>query len=176
MMHATGGRRSGLLLHLASHQPGGLLLAGYLLFDDAVLTGSFIVSSVVCPIWLVIAAVRACYSRVDDALRAARVLLPLLTLLLVLANHHLQVKVAMGNAARIIQACEGYREEHGNYPDHLTALVPRFLPAVPRAKYCLADASFRYSGPPVNTLAWQRVPPFGRMVYLFRDHEWRYVD
>jgi len=176
-MHATGDRRSGLLLHLASHQPGGLLLAGILVFDDAVLTGCFIVSAVVCPIWLVIASVRACYSRADDALRAARVLLPPITLLLVLANHHLQVKVAMGNATRIIQACEAYREEHGNYPDHLTDLVPRFLPAVPRAKYCLADASFRYySGPRSHTLTWQRVQRFGRMVYLFGDRKWRYVD
>jgi hypothetical protein len=176
MMHAMGGRRSGLLLHLASHQLGGLLLAGILLLVDGVIDGSFILSLGVCPIWLVIAFVRACSSRADNALRAARVLLPQLTLLLVLANYHLQVKVAMGNATRIIQACERYRGEHGSYPDRLTDLVPRFLSAVPRAKYCLADASFRYSGPPANTLAWQRVPPFGRMVYLFRDREWRYVD
>ena len=175
MTERTGGLLR-QLLHLASDLRGGLLLALILLFVDGVLDGSYILSLAVCPIWLVVAFIRASIGSSDNAVRAARVLLPQVTLLLVFTNYNLQAKMAMGNATRIIQACERYREANGSYPDRLVDLVPRFLGSVPNAKYCLGDASYRYRGPPVNTLAWTQVPPFGRRVYLFSEREWRYVD
>ncbi len=51
---------------------------------------------------------------------AARILVPVVTGLLVIANFSLQGKIAMGNAARVIEACEQYREINGAYPERLS--------------------------------------------------------
>jgi hypothetical protein len=110
----------------------------------------------------------------------ARLLAPIITLILVVANYNVQGKIAMANAGRIIQACEEYRKNNGAYPERLDDLIPRYLNSVPRAKYCLQSSDFRYfvsPEPPQNPiLHWYQVPPFGRKVYDFETGEWHYVD
>jgi hypothetical protein len=82
----------------------------------------------------------------------------------------------MGNAARLIEACERYREANGAYPERLADLAPLYLSSVPRAKYCCSYSEFRYYGSPSPILSWYQIPPFGRRVYNFETGKWRYLD
>ncbi len=107
---------------------------------------------------------------------AIRVLIPVATGLLVIANYSVQKRIAMANSARLIQACEQYREAHGAYPGRLDDLVPHYLGSVPRAKYCCWLSGFWYLASPQHLLLWYEIPPFGRRVYMFETGEWRYLD
>jgi hypothetical protein len=156
---------------------GSLFCSLVVVILDVVVDGSYIFSAVVCPIWFIVAVVRAIVRRPTLGLAAARILIPLITLLLVLANYSVQRRIAMANAARLIQACEHYREVNGAYPERLGDLVPRYLNSVPRAKYCFSYSEFVYFGsPPGPTLSWWECPPFGRRAYVFDTGKWRYLD
>ncbi|HXT57234.1 MAG TPA: hypothetical protein VN699_01315 [Pirellulales bacterium] len=120
--------------------------------------------------------VRAVLRRPRLGVAAARVLIPVVTGLFVVVNYSVQRTIAMGNAERLIQACERYREDNGAYPEHLGELVPRYLNSVPRAKYCCSRSEFWYFGAPRPLLVWYEVPPFGRRVYNFETGNWRYMD
>ncbi len=85
---------------------------------------------------------------------------------------------AESNAARIIAACRAYEAKHGTLPDTLQALVPAYLPRVPRAKYVLAWGDFSYWGEPggAHTLSYIDLPPFGRRLYDFSTKRWIVMD
>ena len=103
--------------------------------------------------------------------------MPALTLGLVLANNALQLRIAGANAQQVIAACEEFRAANGKFPESLEELVPRYMRAIPRAKYCLGYGEFRYSnidGSPI--LVWCAVPPFGQKVYNFEKRSWNYID
>jgi len=157
---------------------GSLISLLVLVFLDVVLDGSYIFSALVCPIWFLVAVVRAIASRPSAGVAAARVLMPLFAGLLVAANFYLQGSIAMANAARLIQACEQFREANGAYPERLGDLVPRYLNSIPRAKYCCFESEFAYyyEPPPGPILWWEQVPPFGHRFYNFDTGEWRYLD
>jgi hypothetical protein len=155
---------------------GTLFCSAVVIFLDVVLEGSYLFAALVCPIWFLVGVVRAIVQRPGWCVAAARVLIPVATLLLVLANYSLQVRIAMANSARLIQACERYREANGNYPERLDDLVPRYLSSIPRAKYCLDDGEFKYYSPPTPMLRWTQIPPYGRRVYNFETREWNYID
>lgn len=155
---------------------GSLICSLALVFLDVVLDGSYIFSAAVCPIWFLVAVVRAVARRSSSVVAAARMLMPLVTGILVVANYSVQGTIAMGNAARLIEACERYREANGAYPERLADLAPHYLSSIPRAKYCCSSSEFGYCGSPQHTLSWWKCPPFGRRVYTFETGEWRYVD
>ena len=155
---------------------GSLICLLVLLFFDVLLDGSYLVSALVCPIWFLVAGIRAIATSPSASVATARVLMPFFAALLVAANFCLQGEIAMANAATVIQACEQYREANGAYPERLDDLVPRFLNSIPRAKYCCSRSEFWYFGPPAPVLDWYEVPPFGRRVYVFDTGRWRYVD
>lgn len=155
---------------------GTLICSLVLVFLDVVVNGSYLVSALVCPIWFLIGVVRAIVHRPSLGVAAARVLIPLITGLLVVVNYSAQGTIAAGQAARVIQACERYREANGAYPERLSDLVPRYLSSVPKAKYCCTYSEFGYYASPGHILVWRKCPPFGRMVYNFETGEWHYVD
>jgi hypothetical protein len=163
---------------------GSLILSIVLIFWDAILEGGYLLSFFVCPIWLVFALFRAGSGRATGRVAVARILIPLVTGLVVFANSYMQDEIAMAGAARIIQACERYREDNGDYPAKLSDIVPRYLDSIPTAKYCCSQHEFWYFGHPATseksspppTLSWVQVPPFGRKVYNFVSGQWRYVD
>ena len=156
---------------------GTLICSLVVVFLDVVDSGSYTFSALVCPIWFLAAVVRAVVRRPSLAVAAARILVPVVTGLLVIANFSLQGKIAMGNAARVIEACEKYHEINGAYPERLSELVPHYLSSVPRAKYCFTWSEFGYySGSPRPILFWWQVPPFGRRVYNFETGKWHYLD
>ncbi len=155
---------------------GTLILALSLIFFDAILDGSYLFSLFVCPIWLLVALVRAGSGRASPRVAAARILAPVVTGLIVVVNSAIQGEIAMAGAARIIQACERYREDNGSYPEKLGDLVPRYLSSIPRAKYCCAWNEFAYYSSQNTILWWTQIPPFGRRAYSFVNGDWRYVD
>lgn len=155
---------------------GALICSLIVIILDVVIDGSYLFSSLVCPIWFLAAVVRAVMRRPTMGVASARVLFPLVTGLLSVVNYSAQSTIAMANAARLIQACVHYREANGAYPERLGDLAPRYLSSIPRAKYCCSKSEFGYYASPRHMLFWWACPPFGRMVYAFETGEWRYVD
>ena len=163
------------------HHPGirgSIAGACVLLFLDAVLTGSFVMSYLACPIWFLVSVVKNAIQRPGWRVALLRIAAPAMTLAIVLGNNALQSKIAEANADRIIKACEEFRTANGKHPSKLEELVPEYLKSVPRAKYCLWFGDFSYW----NTegthamLMWCEIPPFGRNVYNFQKRRWGYLD
>jgi hypothetical protein len=148
-----------------------------LLTWDVVLTGSFLMSLIFCPIWLLLSIGKNAIQRPGWKLAILRLAIPPLTLGLVMANDAAQYRIGKANASRIIAACEEFHTANSKYPQTLDELVPRYLPAVPRAKYCLELGEFRYWNMEDHPmLVWYVVPPFGRKIYTFDDRRWGYID
>lgn len=154
---------------------GSLAIAALVVVHDGLLDGSWLLACLVCPLWLLVALVRLKRSPTAPW-GMARVLVPIVTGSAILANAFLQHRMATTNADRLVDVCERYHGVHGEYPARLADLVPRFVPAIPRAKCCLSHGEFHYSGPPNATLSWLDTPPFGRRVYRFDTGQWRSVD
>ena len=147
-----------------------------LLAWDIGFTGSYLVSSVCCPIWIFVSALKGVIERRDWRFIFARTAVPALALGLVLANSAVQIKIAETNATKIIVACEAFQAANGCFPESLGELVPGFIPSVPRAKYCLAYGEFHYFSLGRPMLVWCVVPPFSRRIYDFDAQRWGSVD
>jgi hypothetical protein len=88
-------------------------------------------------------------------------------------------RLARGRAEEIVAALKLYKSKTGDYPVHLTELVPEFLPAVPRAKYTLTFNEFHYHYEPATHqgfLLYEAIPPFGRPTYRLDTDTWGYID
>ena len=155
---------------------GSLLAASLLICHDIVLCGSYVGSYLACPVWLVVSIVALFVQRPSARVAIARVLFPLVTLLLVLANYSLQKSIATANAAKIVRACESYREANGSYPDRLDELVPVYVNSIPRAKYCCSWGEFVYYRSPRYPILWWYPMPFAKMVYNFDTRTWCSID
>lgn len=85
--------------------------------------------------------------------------------------------IAQERAEGVIAAVKAYRADAGRYPAALGELVPRYLPAVPRAKYTLAFHEFGYRSSGSDAwLHYVALPPFGRPTYAFSSGRWGYLD
>lgn len=110
-----------------------LICALVVIFFDVVVSGCYFFSALLCPIWCIVSAARAGLQQPGLGVAAARVLIPIITGLLAFANYSAQRMVAMGNAQRVIEACERYHKANGAYPERLDELVPQYLNSIPRA-------------------------------------------
>jgi len=154
-----------------------LILGAALFGYDAVLTGSFLMTLFVGPIWLLVAIIKALVWRNTWSRSIYRVAIPIATMALVFANAWVQSKIARANAEVIIQACKEYQKSHGIFPSTLDALVPKHLRSVPRAKYCLFLGNYWYTEwRGRQALMWMAIPPFGRPYYVFEEARWGYLD
>jgi hypothetical protein len=149
---------------------------GLLLAWDVVFTGSFLLSLICCPLWFLGSILKGAEDRVGWRRVLVRMAFPTVTGALVWSNNAVQNKIAEAHASRVIAACEGFRAAHGSYPKSLDELVPRYLPSVPRAKYCLACGSFFYFNDGRAMMLWCIIPPFGRKTYDFETRRWSYMD
>jgi hypothetical protein len=184
-------------MHTSSHQPapnrmwltlvahhvwrhGGMrvsiMTAIVLLAWDGVLTGSYLMSLLVCPVWLFISVLKNAIQHHNWRLALFTIAVPLLTLGLALGNEAIQYRIGKANAPRIVAACEDFHAVTGKFPKTLDELVPRYLPSIPRAKYCLNYGEFVYFNYGRPMLVWYVVPPFGRRIYDFEDRRWSYLD
>jgi len=71
-------------------------------------------------------------------------------------------------AHELARALRAHRADQGAWPETLEALVPRYLPAVPRAGYRLCFARFSYQPDPPE-LGWVVWPPNGRSILRLGD-------
>ncbi len=156
---------------------GSLLGAVILLAWDAGLTGSFLMSLLVCPVWFVVAFLKNAIERPGWGLALLRIAVPPLILAMVMANETFQRKIARANAPRVITACEQFHAVNGRFPETLDELVPQYIRSVPPAKYCLVMGEFRYwNFDDSPMLVWYVVPPYGRAIYNFGEGRWSYLD
>jgi hypothetical protein len=147
-----------------------------LLAWDVVCSGSFLLSFIVCPIWFLASILKNAIQHPDWRLALLRITIPAMTLGLVLANDAVQLRIAEANSLRIVAACEEFDAANGTFPKSLDELVPRYLPSIPRAKYCLTNGDFVYSTSGKPMLVWYVIPPFGRRIYDFESRQWHYLD
>jgi hypothetical protein len=90
--------------------------------------------------------------------------------------------IAEANGEKIFTACEDFNRDNGRYPETLSELCPRYMPYVPRAKYCLWSGEFVYythkdfSPVPGYTLEYYVIPPMARMVHNSGKPGWFLVD
>jgi hypothetical protein len=156
---------------------GSVIGALLLLAWDAGMNGTFLMSMIACPIWFFVSILKNAIQRPGWRPALIRIAIPAVTLTLVLANDAVQYRIGKANASRIVEACEQFRAVDGRFPETLDELVPRYLPSIPRAKYCLTLGEFVYwnfNGKPM--LMWYVVPPFGRRCYDFDTRQWHYID
>ena len=153
----------------------GVALA--LLFWDVVISGSFLASYLICPIWFLVSILKNLIQRPGWKIALLRIAIPVVTLGLVLANNAFQYRMAESNAARIITACEKFHTANGKFPQTLDDLVPQYMQSIPRAKNCMFLGEFWYWNPEGEPrLAWYAVPPYGRKIYNFKNRKWNYLD
>ncbi len=113
---------------------------------------------------------------------AAIILLAIATLAAVFYTLYLHQRLGEANGQRIVDAVEAYHKAQGTYPDSLEALIPAYLPTIPRAAYRLAWSQFSYwdgrteAGGMSPQLYYYALPPFGRPVYFFAKGKWTYLD
>jgi hypothetical protein len=153
--------------------------AAIVLTLDVVHSGSFLVSVLFCPIWILVSLAKSAIHRPGWGLALARILIPVLTFCLVRANNTFQLRVAETNGQRIVAACEEYHAANGRFPRKLDELVPKYMNSVPMAKYCFGPWSeFIYVSrtPEHATLFWHIIPPHYRKIYDFETRRWSYLD
>ncbi len=151
--------------------------AAVLLFWDAALTGSYLMSLLVCPVWFLVSLLKSPIERPGWSVALARIAIPVLTLCVALGNNAIQFKVGEANARQLIAACEKYHAANGRFPEKLDELVPRYIKSIPVAKYCLGPSSrFYYYNLSTPTLYWQVIPPYYRKIYNFDTQSWTYLD
>jgi hypothetical protein len=158
---------------------GSIGAAASVLTFDVVLFGSILMSSIFCPIWILVSLLKSAIHRPGWGFALARILIPVSTLWLVRANDAFQLRVAESNGQRVVAACEEYHAANGRFPRTLDELVPKYINSVPVAKYCLGPGSrFFYGAPPHGNamLAWEIVAPHYRRTYNFGTRSWAYLD
>jgi hypothetical protein len=154
-----------------------VVAAAVLLAWDGALTGSYLMSTLVCPIWFLVSLLKNAIERPGWGLALVRIGIPVWTLGLVSANNAVQLGVAEANAQRVVAACEQYHAANGMFPKKLDELVPQYLNSVPVARYCLGPSCcFYYSSLGTPMLYWQVVPPHLRKIYNFETRSWSYLD
>lgn len=158
-------------------ESGPLLGASFLLLCDVAISGSALISMLVCPIWFLASLIRTLFRLPGWKIGLARMTVPLLTLGIALVSADMQTRMATANSRRVIDACEQFHTAHGKYPDRLPELVPLHLPSIPRAKYCVMFGNFSYwKTKETPRLMWIVVPPFGKEIYNFEHRERKFLD
>ncbi len=147
-----------------------------LLVWDAAIWGSFVLSAIVCPIWFLVSIVKNIIRRPGWRLALLRIAIPPMTLGLIMANNAVQLKIAKANAPRVVAACEEFHAANGGFPKTLDELVPRYLPSIPCAKYCVTGKFLYLNYQDHPLLIWYTFPVFGKNVYNFEKRQWNYID
>ena len=146
-------------------------------FDAA--DGSFLLSMLACPLWLLTSLARSIWLQPGLAVASVRVAVPIAVLAVAFLNDSFQRRLAMGRADPVVSAIREYRDANGLYPGDLQQLVPKYLPFVPRPKYAITfNTFFCTSGGSEGQprLWWIDVPPHGKRSYNFHEARWSFID
>ena len=97
--------------------------------------------------------------------------------ILVFVSIAINNNIAQKRANALIVTIGTFYQDTGQYPENLEALVPEYLPMVPKSKYTFAFNEFRYINRDGNvSLFYTDLPPFGRPTYDFDKKQWFYID
>jgi len=152
------------------------------LFDAWVL-GQGAIAFLVAAIAVLVAVAKGLAALAGKRGRAAAVqlgvgLLWVTTVALTFVTVRFHASHAQARAETVVSACKAYKAANGAYPNALQDLVPRYLPAVPRAKYTLTFGEFLYHRTPHDEtmLMYTQIPPFLRTFYDFEKDRWSTLD
>ena len=152
------------------------LVALALFAADALLLGQGLLAALmlvtVCG-WLLPKALLMRKVRRDATPTVRLALLLSATAIAIMAPINVNNHLARQRAGELIQAVDLYRAANGRYPLVLDALVPRYIDAVPRAKFTFAFNEFVYQRNGSRArLSYVEVPPFARACYEFAQRRW----
>ncbi|MGA2617078.1 MAG: hypothetical protein ABSF26_05655 [Thermoguttaceae bacterium] len=154
---------------------GSLWLAAGVLFWDVGCEGCYILSILICPFWFLVSFVKNVVWRPGWRIALLRISMPFLTFGIAMGNGRLQWKLSDANAERVIKACDEFNNANGRYPRKLDELVPKYLPSVPPAKYCLLEKFWYFNSDGHCSLMWSRYG-FYRRFYNFDEKRWGNID
>jgi FlaA1/EpsC-like NDP-sugar epimerase len=98
------------------------------------------------------------------------------TAFLIFGSNYLNNVIAHNRSVMLITTIEQYKSENGEYPENLEALVPKYIEAVPTAKFSLMNEFWYHKQNGDASLFYVAFPPFGRPIYYFSKKEWGYMD
>jgi hypothetical protein len=153
-----------------------LLGAGFLLLLDVVMFGSFLISIVVCPFWFLVSFIRNGILKSGGQFAFFRIAIPAVTLGIALGTTFIQWGMADANGERVVRACEAFYSDTARYPEHLSELVPKYLPSVPRAKYSMDGDFYYYNSTERPPILWWNKFGLCHKIYSFERKEWGYLD
>lgn len=154
---------------------GSLWIAAGVLLWDVGCEGCYNFSTLICPLWFLISVVKNSAERPGWGIGLLRVSIPLLTFAITFGNGSLQWKLSDAHAEQVIKACDEFRVANGRYPSKLDDLVPKYLPSVPPAKYCMGG-NFCYVNSEGHPMLWWTRYGFYRRLYYFDKRRWGNVD
>lgn len=150
-----------------------LFVADALLLEQGLLAALLLVT--VCG-WLLPKALLLHKVRRDVMPTLRLALLFSATAIAIMATININNHLARQRATDLIDAIDLYRAAQGRYPLVLDALVPRYIAAVPRAKYTLAFSQFSYQQHGSRArLSYVEMPPFARPCFDFAQRRWHDV-
>ncbi|MBF0530626.1 MAG: hypothetical protein HQK55_15445 [Deltaproteobacteria bacterium] len=146
---------------------------------DAVIFHTCLIAIMVATIWPVL-LIRALFAWKNKDLLKKRLItcgILAVTVMMIIIVSALNRQVTLQRAQIIIAACQKYQADHGNYPDGLTDLIPRYLERLPRLNYTLNGGKVHYlvrEGH--HQLVFATLPPFGRDYYILEENRWGQTD
>lgn len=148
------------------------------MFVDAIWLGQGIISVFVALVLLLVGLPRALMKKSahERRPRLRNLAIYFGAIVLILGWNALNLWIAGRRADTVVAAVKAYRADNGAYPTRLDALVPRYLEAVPRAKYTLSFDTFYYVRSEDNPLLFYYPIPPARSVYSFARGTWIHMD
>lgn len=87
-------------------------------------------------------------------------------------------RLARERVTAVAESLKAYKAKHGDYPDKLEALVPEYLPQVPKALTFGTGSRIRYIRGKDGSaeLIYVSIPPFGRSRLRVDTGKWDFFD
>jgi len=158
----------------------GTFIGAFTLFIiDALILNQGVIAVVTAFVWLLLGIHTLIFTKAITirSFKLRRCLVWVTTGALVLISNWANNQLAQHRADRLVKALMSYQMKYHDYPNSLESLAPEFIARVPKAKFILTFNEFTYfyiDG--TASLYYVSVPPFGRQVYSFKEHEWFFHD
>lgn len=154
-----------------------ILLGSLLILIDAFILNQGLLSGLVILIQLVIGIpnILRASSNHTRQVRLVTLAIYIGAALIVFTANYVNNRIAHHRAEVLISSIKAYKAAENNYPDRLQDLVPKYISAVPNAKFTLEFNKFYYSSDH-HFLLYVSFPPFTRPTYSFDKEQWQVAD
>lgn len=156
-----------------------VIMAVCLFIADAVVFGWFVIAVLTLPAivtWHIPRTLLALKRRNSLIVRALKTGIYALMAAAIFAACAGNEYLARSRADTIASALQRYKVDHHRYPDSLRQLAPKYIPAVPRAKYRLVSGKFGYFSGSEPLFMYWGFPIFDLRVYDFGSNTWHGLD